>query len=199
MRLVRHGRAARLQSRQIEADLFHDPARATIAARPTTPHVLVGVDEDDDTVLVCFAHHRHEVLDILHVIQSRSSVLDRFPCHEEAQEGEPPRSQPRQVLICLLQRERPPNKRHITVVSPERRVVDIGRSIRHRGDLRGASQVHTTKQEYPPVAILEPRAVGLQTLALPKQRRHGWDGIGGGQHLVPNRIVRAVAVQHGHS
>ena len=83
------------------------PDGRAVAARPAAPHVLVRIDEEADAVLAGLGYDGLEVVEVGLVVEPRAVVLHGLPGGEEAQKGEAPAREPREVLVGLLEGEGP--------------------------------------------------------------------------------------------
>src|SRR5579859_1001756 len=143
----------------VKAHRFQSPSGRAIAARKATPHVLVRVNEEGDAVFSSFLSNLVDILKILLVIDARPGVFDSFPGDKQAQKGEAPRAQAREMLIRFAQGKRSPHKGDAPVV--EEAFANKGRAIRRKGDLAASSQVDAAQHEGSAMFVFEVWAVNV--------------------------------------
>jgi hypothetical protein len=89
-RLMYDCRACLVEVAHIQADFFQRPAGRTIAPTKATPDILMGVDEERETIFARFFNDGLHVIQISGVINAGGFMFDGFPTHQEAQKGQTP-------------------------------------------------------------------------------------------------------------
>ena len=145
---------------EVKPDGFKRPTRGAIPTREAAPDILVRVDEQVEAIFACFVHHLYHIVEIFLIIDTRSSVLDGFPGHQQAQEIKTPLPQPSQVLIRLMQRKRTSDKGDVAVFTET--LTDMSSSIRLRWDFTAATQVDPVQHHSTVEVIYEMRFVCME-------------------------------------
>ena len=141
-----------------QADQVEAPERRAVAAGPTAPHVVVGVDEHPQPVPPGAAHDLGVVVQVRLVVLARAGVLDRLPRRQQAQAVQSPAGDALQVAVDLVERRRPSDERHVG--PPVDGNAEVGGARRLDRHLGRTAQVDPTEQGGPSPVVDQPAAVG---------------------------------------
>ena len=113
-----------------EASRLERPPRSAVAAAEAAPAVLMEVEEDVEAELVGAADEGLEVVEVGAIVAAGAVVLDGLPGGEQAQPGEAPGMEAREVLIGFGEREGAAHE-----------------AVLRGGELRAAAEVHAAQQQ----------------------------------------------------